>query len=335
MNKSRILPCVCCTVLCLMTAALSLHGLTLTGNVENDFVGAETVVITDGTAADVGLPPAWPYPYSGWDVKDVRFFYDRDNNVLYVGINFFAIAGDADGDGDPSSTSTALVMRGGGDLASLAASEAIQIRFDWNEDGVFDTIAGVPNDASATAFSIAPDLTPTNNLPASAARFGTPIAGIQPFVGATGASAPDFEFKIPNASTLPGFNATEGFSFQVFAGSFQDDGIGEDYVGNTGAVHVDLPAPVPEPPAAPVVTLSELIVSRSHFNFWGTATGEGLAAVEYKVDKKHWARFERAKGTTSWRFSIRRDGFQSLRVVVRAVNSDGTTSPEMAVEIQP
>ena len=109
-------------------------------------------------------------------------------------------------------------LRGGNDLANLASSEAIQIRFDWNEDGVFDTIAGVPNDASATAFSIAPDLTPTNNLPASAARFGTPIAGIQPFVGATGASAPDFEFKIPNVSGLPGFNATEGFSFQGFRG---------------------------------------------------------------------------------------------------------------------
>jgi hypothetical protein len=318
-----------------MTAALPLHALTLTGNVENDFVGAEMAIVVDGDGADVGFPPTLPYPYSGWDVKDVRFFYDRDNDVLYVGINFFAIAGDADGDGNPSATSVALVALGGADQPNLANSEAIQIRFDWNGDGVFDTIAGVPNNASATAFSIAPDLTPTEDLPAASARFGTPIAGIQPFVGASSASAPDFEFKIPNVSTLPGFNATAGFSFQIFAGSFQDDGIGEDYVGDNGSVHVDLPAPAPEPPAAPTLTLSELIVSRSHFNFWGTATGEGIAVVEYKVDKKHWARFERAKGTTSWRFSIRRDGFQSLRVVVRAVNSNGTTSPEMVVEIQP
>jgi hypothetical protein len=71
MNKSRILPCVCWTVLCLMTAAFSLHGLTLTGNVENDFVGAETVLVADGTAADVVVPPGWPYPFSGWDIKDV------------------------------------------------------------------------------------------------------------------------------------------------------------------------------------------------------------------------------------------------------------------------
>ena len=332
MNRSRILPGVCWTVFCLMTAARSLDALTLTGDVENDFMGAETAKVVDGVGvADVGLPANWPYQPSGWDIKDVRFFYDRDNDVLYVGINFFGIAGDADGNGDPSGTSPPLTALGGIDLANLGNSEAIQIRFDWNEDGVFDTIAGVPDDASGTAFSIAPDLEPTNDLPARSARFGTPIAGIQPFVGATGASAPDFEFKIPNVSALAGFDAdaARGFRFQVFAGSFQDDGIGEDRVANTGFVRVDLPDP------APTLALTELIVSRSHFNFWGTATGESIAAVEYKIDKKHWARFERAKGTTSWRFSIRRDGFQSLRVAIRAVNSDGTTSPEMVVEIQP
>ncbi len=339
-----------------MTAALSLQGLTLTGNVENDFEGARMVVVPDNAVfdsnapilPDVGVPsppfPTNPRPVSGWDIKDVRFFYDRQSDVLYVGINFFGIAGDADGDGDPANSSVTLTALGGSDVSNLGVGEAIQVAFDWNEDEVFDTIAGVPIDADASAFSIAADLSPAGpgeTQPSSSSGFGTPLTGIEPFVGASGAVAPDFEFKIPKVSTLSGFNAAAGFTFRAFAGSLVDAGIGDDRVGRMGpmaaniGVHVDLPAPVPEPPIAPALTLTELIVSRSHFNFWGTATGEGIAVVEYKVDKKHWARFERAKGTTSWRFSIRRDGFQSLRVVVRAVNSNGTTSPEMAVEIQP
>ncbi len=336
MIKSKIFSCARLMVFCLITAASALRGITLTGNVEADFVGSEAAIVTDGTVFDVGRPPAWPFSSSGWDIKDVRFVYDRDNDVLYVGINFFGIAGDADGNGDPSNASPELTARGGTDLPNLALTEAIQIQFDWNEDEVFDTIAGVPNDANSTAFTIAPDLLPTLSLPAESLRFGTPLAGGEPFVGASSASAPDFEFKIPNVSTLPGFDAARGFRFRAFAGSFQDDGIGEDLVANAGAVHVDLPAAIPEPPAAPVVSLTELIVSRSHFNFWGTAAGEGgIARVEYKSDQKRWTRFEGANGTTSWKFKIRRDGHQSLRVVIRAINNAGDASPEMIVEIQP
>jgi hypothetical protein len=336
MTKSRIFQGARLTACCLVAAASGLRGLTLTGDVEADFLGLESAIVTDGTAFDVGVPPAWPFSSSGWDIKDIRFLYDRDNDVLYVGINFFGIAGDADGNGNPSNASPELTARGGTDLPNLGASEAIQIQFDWNEDGVFDTIAGVPDDANSTAFTIAPDLLPTLSLPAAAARFGTAIAGVEPFVGASNASAPDFEFKIPNVSTLPGFDAARGFSLRAYAGSFQDDGIGEDLVANAAAVHVDLPAPVPEPPAAPVVSLTELIVSRSHFNFWGTAAGEGgISRVEYKSDQKRWTRFERAKGTTSWRFSIRREGSNCLRVVIRAINNEGNASPEMVVEIQP
>jgi hypothetical protein len=336
MNKLRISRCAPLVALFLISAVSALRGLTLTGNVEADFVTSEAVLVLDGTNLDVGLPPSWPVSTSGWDIKDVRFVYDRDEDCLYVGINFFVIAGDADGSGDPSTSSVELTQRGGVDVANLGSSEAIQMQFDWNGDGVYDTIAGVPNNANATAFSIAPNLAPVGEWPAALNRFGTPVAGLIPFVGASNASAPDFEFKIPNVSTLPGFDASRGFEFRAFAGSFQDDGIGEDFVPNSGAVHVNLPAPVPEPVAAPVVSLTELIVSRSYFNFWGTASGEGgIALVEYKIDQKRWTRFERAQGTNSWRFKIRRDGYQSLRVVIRAINSEGDASPEMVVEIQP
>ena len=219
----------------------------------------------------MGLPPAFPFPTSGWDIKDFRFVYDAEEDALYVGINFFGIAGDADGDGNPSSASPALTALGGADLANLASSEAIQIEFDWNGDGVFDTIAGVPTPPLPKPFLIAPDLAPGNQLPAESARFGTPICGLEGFVGAANAAAPDFEFKIPNVSTLPGFDAA-GFNFRAYAGSFQDDGIGEDI--SEGSLRVDLPTPAPEPVAPPVVSLTELIVSRSYFNFWGIASGE-------------------------------------------------------------
>ena len=88
--------------------------------------------------------------------------------------------------------------------------------------------------------------------------------------------------------------------------------------------------------APPVVSLTELIVSRSYFNFWGTAAGEGgIARVEYKTDQRHWTKFVPANGTTSWKFKIRRDSYHSLRVVIRAINHEGDASPEMVIEVQP
>ncbi len=328
------------SALFLMAAGSALDALSLTGNAETDFVTPEAVVIADAVNAtgeeepDVGLPPAFPFPTSGWDIKDFRFVYDAEEDALYVGINFFGIAGDADGDGNPSSTSPALTALGGTDLANLASSEAIQIEFDWNGDGVFDTIAGVPTPPLPKPFLIAPDLSPGTQLPAESTRFGTPICGLEGFVGAANAAAPDFEFKIPNVSTLPGFDAASGFEFRAFAGSFQDDGIGEDFT--QVVLHVDLPTPAPEPVAPPVVSLTELIVSRSYFNFWGTAAGEGgIARVEYKGDQRHWKNFVPANGTTSWKFKIRRDSYHSLRVVIRAINNEGDASPEMVIEVQP
>jgi hypothetical protein len=61
-----------------------------------DFVSPEAVIVTDGSQSDVGLPPAWPFATSGWDIKDFRFVYDAKEDSLYVGINFFGVAGDAD-----------------------------------------------------------------------------------------------------------------------------------------------------------------------------------------------------------------------------------------------
>ena len=143
-----------------------------------------------------------------------------------------------------------MSSRGGQDLANLALSEAIQIQFDWDGDREFDTIAGVPTDANASAFSVAPNLSPAAEFPAPSNRFGPPITGVGQFIGALNVTAPDFEFRIPNVSTLP-VDAARGFEFRAFAGSFQDDGIGEDR--SEEFVHVELPTPAPEPVAPPVL----------------------------------------------------------------------------------
>jgi hypothetical protein len=84
------------SALFLIVGASALHALSLTGNVEADFVSPEAVIVSDGSQSDVGLPPAWPFVTSGWDIKDFRFVYDAKEDSLYVGINFFGVAGDAD-----------------------------------------------------------------------------------------------------------------------------------------------------------------------------------------------------------------------------------------------
>ena len=76
----------------LMAAGCSLSALSLTGNVETDFVSPEAAIVTDGATPDVGVLPAWPFAKPGWDIKDFRFVYDAEEDVLYVGINFFGIA---------------------------------------------------------------------------------------------------------------------------------------------------------------------------------------------------------------------------------------------------
>ncbi|HEY5743435.1 MAG TPA: hypothetical protein VIS99_12935, partial [Terrimicrobiaceae bacterium] len=153
MKSYRFLLCVQLTTLGLIVATPTLRAISFTGDVETDFTGA--VVVADSGGQDVGLPPGFSFPVSGWDMKDFRFIYDQNTNALYVGMNFFGIAGDADGDGDPSNSSAALITRGGQDNANLGGSEAILIHFDWNSDGTFDIVAGVPNNGNASTFSIA------------------------------------------------------------------------------------------------------------------------------------------------------------------------------------
>src|SRR5262245_58290730 len=64
---------------------------------------------------------------SGWNIKDLRTHYDSATDTLAVGLNFFGIAGDADGDGDPGHTATQTAVAGGMDLPHLGGRESIAV----------------------------------------------------------------------------------------------------------------------------------------------------------------------------------------------------------------
>jgi len=202
-----------------------------TGDVEADFTGPGVLVIPDPSGVgDVGLPlNASPGIVSGWDMVDLRLAYDAAADTLYVGINTFGIAGDADGDGSPGGASAWLVDYGGTDNPGLGSTESIAVYLDLNQDGTYDVIAGVPATGDITGFTVA-NFSGFPGSPGSA--FGTPLPTHTGTLHANpSAGDPDFEFTILNFSTVPGQDASlGGFIVSAFMGSLQDDGIGEDYI---------------------------------------------------------------------------------------------------------
>ena len=129
--------------------------ITISGNSEIDLPTADnnTVILFDGL--DVGVPPAWPFEASGWDMKDIRIFRDFSSDTLYFAINCYGVCGDADGDGDADNASLALVQRGGQDLPHFAKSESCAIAIDIGSslsqqpDGTFDFVLGYPAQRSS------------------------------------------------------------------------------------------------------------------------------------------------------------------------------------------
>ena len=245
--------------------------IVLTGDAPTDFSGANFV----SDSQDVGVPPGLPSPISGWDIQALYFNYDPGSDTASFGLDFFGIAGDADGDGDPNGSSQGLMDKGGEDLPDLALTESIAILFDVNRDvingGDFDFVVGVPGGDSpngepldcgvgANAFNLSNcfGLYDVDNdaLQQGGALGGQVFFARRPETVIPGpvpsAGSPDFEFAIPQWSLLL---AKSGVAFEpcgpssidvrVFAGSFDDDGVGEDNVPNSAPV-VTLNFPVPE-----------------------------------------------------------------------------------------
>lgn len=208
----------------------SSQAITFTGDVLTDFAGLDYQEAFDGSG-DVGLPTNAPAgTVTGWDIDRALFDYDMLTGELNVGVAFFGIAGDADGDGGEGTSSPWLVGNGGMDLAGLAMTESICIAFDFDLDTDYDVIAGVSSwDASYQVAEYQESPLGTSF------SFGSPLPNANTyFLGS------DFELSIDGIDQLVvPVNNTICFNYKIFAGSIQDDGIGEDFLLGTVCVTDD------------------------------------------------------------------------------------------------
>lgn len=221
-----------------------------TGSAPDDFIAADVWQINDNSdSPDVGLPDNAPDgAISGWDMAAVYFDYESSTDVMYIGIDCYGVCGDADGDGDPAATAPWLSANGGVDTADLSASENIGILIDTNNDypdGSFEVVVGVDasrdiSELGAYSFIGSPYTPPYG--------FGEKLSNsVDLYNTGPSASAPDLEFSIANFSQLPGFDFIPGHAFRfqvnVFAGSLQDDGVGEDFLPAVAqSVVIDIPS---------------------------------------------------------------------------------------------
>jgi hypothetical protein len=217
-----------------------------TGNVAQDFTGTGTVTIVNhpyaGTATsnpNAVFQAPWitqQGSINGWVFKDIRFNYDKASDTLAVGLNYFGIAGDADGNGVQGKADPRTTAAGGVELPHLGAPESISVALDLNRDKKYDIVAGV----SANPSQRGPGLDGFN-----VATYQPSSQGIENNYGSTLAGhlgklafdpqkgTKDFEFTITNFSKLPGLDLTKGFGFSVYSGSPVDVIAGEDAMGYT------------------------------------------------------------------------------------------------------
>lgn len=223
-------------LLFLMTGTPGRSAPIFTGNVPLDFTAADVAIFPDVGYHDVGLPELYPPgTISGWDVRDIYFDYDVATDILYVGIDCYGICGDADGDGDPGHTGPILAGFGGVDHPDLAETESLSLLLDtdhdWNAQtgaGDFEVVVGVPGASGSTVadFGIYRFVGTPYDI---AFGYGEPLPNATSYYASPNASAPDFEFSIAEFSTLPDL-IPYTFQIRLFAGSLEDDGIGEDYL---------------------------------------------------------------------------------------------------------
>ncbi len=220
---------------------------TFTGNVPDDFDSTDpATLVTEDTVGDVGVPSGLPPgTISGLDMAAVWFFYDPATDILHVGIETPAIAGDVDGDGDPGGTSQALQDNHGVDHPDFGDTETFSVFFDTDGDGNPDVIAGKPSTRGTT---IQDYVVSTFNQSLGIAYvsldlvFDTELPDHQGIIfGSPTADAPHLEFTVEQFSRLPGFSADLDpwadpieFSFGCYMGSADAVGVGVDFILDEG-----------------------------------------------------------------------------------------------------
>jgi hypothetical protein len=201
----------------------------LSGNVETDFPSTQSGVIT---LVNPRYPTTNPEQYlatnnmtTGWAIKDVRLVYDQPTDTLYVGLNFFGVAGDADGNGNPGTVSSAAAAKGAIDLPNLGGRESITVGFNLTGGTKPDFLAGVPqNKQQAGPGLIGFTFSAYQNLNTSLAQsYGTALTNhLGTLFFNPSAATPDFIFSVANFSQLPGYDPINGFGLVAYAGSPDD-----------------------------------------------------------------------------------------------------------------
>ncbi len=207
--------------------------INFTGDVENDFALTNQNVIRvldfNGQTGDVAQPQ-WMTDQgkiNGWNVKDLRLNYDKATDTMYVGANFFGVAGDVDGNGVVGTSTDQFKAAGGLELPNIGGRSSISVGFGPNSvNGSPTAVAGISGDKTQSGpglngFSVAAALSGQ----ALGMNFGPSLAANQ---GTLFNNGPDFEFTVNNFSKLPGINLANGIGVNLYAGSPDDLLVGED-----------------------------------------------------------------------------------------------------------
>ena len=214
-----------CAATAVLAAARCGLAVDFTGNAYQDFLHAHSSDLLD-PVGDVGLPANAPEnTTAGWDIKGIHFSYSYMEDALFVGLAFKSIAGDADDDGEDGSTSAWLAANGGVDRDGLAQTESICVAFDFDSDDQYELIAGV--DALGAEHRVA-EFVGTPYMPQFAFGADRPENWRERFYDPQDTQR-DYEFAVGELSAS-GLCTGDfvSFSFIAFAGSLEDDGIGED-----------------------------------------------------------------------------------------------------------
>jgi hypothetical protein len=235
--------------------------VTFTGNVAADFSGgpANGVVSVPGEQPTDVAQASWITQSgwtNGWVMKGMDFKYNAATDTMYVGVQFYSIAGNSSGNGTPGVPDPRQTAAGGVDEAHLGGQKSITVAFspdvksgNTNVAGTPVIVAGVPQDKSAAGTGI--DGFTVSKYSANGGietSYGSQLTGNTGTLAFDPSKAhPDFEFSITNFSKIAGsLTGPNGFWVQAYAGSPEDVIAGE---GHIGATHILVPGnqSIPEP----------------------------------------------------------------------------------------
>ena len=185
---------------------------------------------------------------SGFDINKVCLSYDPNNDTFYIGIETFTLSGtpiifgDADNNGDPGGSSLTLRTLLGTDYADLGPREYFTFVFDMNQNNAPDLVVGTNSSNSLNSFgAYQPAAAPNNNLLLApldlfyGAASGAVTAALPHFPSS---AKPHLEFSVSPVKSIPNYgalnfsNPDSALQIYIATGSFDDDGIAEEFFPN-------------------------------------------------------------------------------------------------------